>query len=104
VSSAAGYQRTLLLEVTRDELGQIVLGLSMLPYAEELHRRLSHRHFNVCLHPVLADTTRRVWWRSFEAGQERAVEWYDPATCDRIDAAVERAWRNPRKHRRPPRA
>jgi len=93
----------MLLNVTLEELGYIVQGLAMLPVAAELHRRLAAHHLcqSDCV-PVPPEH-RRVWWRSFKDGDERAVEWYDEAMCERIDRAVERAMRRPRQTNERPR-
>jgi len=86
--------QSILLDVTLDELEHIVLGLSMLPVAAELHRRFA-AHLHVERIYQLPADVRRVWWRSFKAGDERSVEFYDEATCDRIDRAVIRAMLRP---------
>ena len=85
---------SILLDVTLEELEHLVLGLSMLPVAADLHRRFAaHLHVER-IYPLPADI-RRVWWRSFKDGDERSVEWYDEAICDRIDRAVIRAMLRP---------
>jgi hypothetical protein len=83
----------MLLDVTLEELGQIVQGLAMLPAAESLHRRLAAHHHVQGLFPPLPADTRRVWWRTWTNGQEASVEFYDEAECNRIDRAVTRVLR-----------
>ena len=95
-ATAYGMPR-MLLDITHEELGHIVRGLSMLPAAEALHRRLAACHFVHDTQPPVPADARRVWWRSFKDGQERAVEWYDEAMCERIDRAVIRAMRRRRR-------
>jgi hypothetical protein len=81
----------MLLDVTLDELRVLVTGLSLLPSAKELHRRLAaHLHVQtISFHPTRQ--TRRVWWRSWKDGHEVSVEFYDEATCDRIDTLMRAA-------------
>lgn len=90
ITDRACVPARMLLGVTVPELRQIVLGLSMVPVASDLHRRFSAQLHVETLYQIPADC-RRVWWRSFKNGDERSVEWYDEAMCERIDRAVIRA-------------
>ena len=81
----------MLLDVTLPELRHLVLGLSMVPAAADLHHRLAAALHVETIDPTPDTSCRRVWWRSWKDGDERAIEFYDEAVCDRIDRAVLRA-------------